>query len=130
MQTQRRAGRVSLTSDQEALLSRITDLIKNEDQGAIKEPWVALIKSFRKPGRQWSESGINDLLWQAIARALRAAGITGVTSEKDLENRAKALERGVNTGDEPSEKRLTLVKISNAMSEMHRVAKETMENIR
>jgi hypothetical protein len=130
MQAPRPAFQLPLTSDQEALLSRIADLIQRGDQEGIKEPLVALIKSLSKPGRQWSESRINDLLWQATARALRAAGISDITSEKDLESKVKALDRGAGTDHENPEKRLTLLRISNVMFIMHESVKESIGNIR
>jgi hypothetical protein len=130
MQAPRPAFQIPLTSDQEALLSRIADLIQRGDQGGIKEPLAALIKSLSKPSRQWSENGIKDLLWEATARALRAAGISDVVSAKDLENKVKELERGANTEDENPEKRLTLLRISNVLYIINERVKESIGNIR
>jgi uncharacterized protein YegP (UPF0339 family) len=79
------------TWDQEGIMSRVADSLRNGDQEAATESWSHLIQSLSKSTRGVSESDVNHLIWQVISKSRLEA----------LENEIKEWEEKLNTvGDD------------------------------
>lgn len=101
MNNLRSVKRIQLTRDQDDIMSRVADSLRNGDQGAARESWSHLIQSLGKSTRGVSESDVNHLIWQAIWKSRLAADITKATSPEALESEIKEWEEKLKTvGDD------------------------------
>jgi hypothetical protein len=101
MKNRKPVKKIRLTRDQENLMSRVADSLRDEDRAAANEHWSHLIQSLVKATPGVNEQDVSHLAWQALWEAGLAADIPEVASPEDLETCIKEMEEALETvGDD------------------------------